>query len=114
MNIQGPPFDLEMTGTVLKRIAEIYNGIAREALVTLNYNCLIDFVENPDDGSLELWIKDCERPLSDERLWPEEAPEHVYMAAMSFSCCVKTILMCTGILAYIIEGMQIKRMRTTD
>jgi hypothetical protein len=103
MNSQGAPFDLEMTGTVLKRIAKIYNGIAREALVTLNYNCLIDFVENPDDGSLELWIKDCERPLSDERLWPEEAPEHV-----------KTILMCTGILAYIMEGMQIKRMKTTD
>jgi hypothetical protein len=109
MNSQGAPFDLEITTTVLKRIAGIYNGIAEKVLVTVNYNRLTDLIENHADGRLELRIKHCRRPIVEHSLWLEGTSEHVYMAAMTFSSCINAISLCSGILASLIKGIWTKR-----
>jgi hypothetical protein len=109
MNNQGAPFDLEITTTVLKRIAGIYNGPAEKVLVTVNYNRLIEFVENHADGRLELRVKHCRRPIAEHSLWPEGTSEHVYMAAMTFSGCINAISLCSGILASLTKGIWTKK-----
>jgi hypothetical protein len=104
VNDKGISSVLEITDSVLKRIANIYNSVVSEAMVTLSYRCLTHAVEHPD-GSLAMWVKICEAPPTKEPLWPVEASEPVYMAAMSFSHCVKAISMCSGILAYLTKGV---------
>jgi hypothetical protein len=109
MNSQGTPFDLEIIITVLKRIAGIYNEIAEKALVTVNYNRLIDFVESHADDRLELRVKHCRWPIAEHSLRPEGTSEHVYLAAMTFSGCINAISLCSGILASLTKGIWTQR-----
>jgi hypothetical protein len=101
---------LEITDSVLKRIADIYNDIARAALVTVNFSCLTRFVDNAN-GNLELWVEHSRISLAEGSLWPEGTPEPVYMAAMSYNCCVTAVEMCSGILANLTKGVYTKRIR---
>jgi hypothetical protein len=110
MSNQGAPNGLEITESVLKRIADIYNGIARAALVTINFSCLTRFVDYPN-GSLELWVEHSHSSLAEGSLWPEGTPEPVYMAAMSYNRCVTAVEMCSGILAFLTKGVYNKRTR---
>jgi hypothetical protein len=100
--------DAETTNLTLTRVANFYNGTVRVLMKAMHGHCLISY-QDLSDGNLRLNRKSCERPISEEPLFPDDTPDNVRMASTCFSWCCDAIVAGTGILALFAQGMRRER-----